>query len=164
MVRDLSGDIESIPAPGTIDIRRWDMKTYAEINEHVVARNEALRAPITAGDWRNFLFAVDGNNGTTIAAFEKGKVVGTVSAYWVDDDNRRLGKAVGWTENVLVLAPWRGKGIADSMISMACGYLKEQGMTEAQLDTGASNQRAVHVYQRLGYSIVDESRQYWLEL
>jgi len=65
---------------------------------------------------------------------------------------------------VFVLAPWRGKGIADSLISMACVYLKEHGLKKAQLDPGVSNQRAVHVYKRLGYEIVDESRQYWLEL
>jgi ribosomal protein S18 acetylase RimI-like enzyme len=164
MVVDLSGDTEVIPAPGTIEVKYWDIQSDEEISDYVVARNEALGMPVTVPDWRHFLLSVVGNNGTTIAAFDRDKLVGAVSAYWLEDENRRLGKTAGWTENVFVLAPWRGMGIADTMISMACRYLNEHGMTEAQLDPGASNRRAVRAYQRLGYKIVDESRQYWLEI
>jgi len=164
MVRDLSGDIEVTPAPETIEVKYWDIRSDEEITDYVVARNEALGMPVTVSDWRHFLFSVVGSNGTTVTAFDNGKLIGAVSAYWLEDENRRLGKNAGWIENVFILRPWRGMGIADTMISMACKYLKENGMTEAQLDPGASNQRAVRVYQRMGYKIVDESRQYWLEI
>ena len=165
MIRNLSGDIELISPSSTIKIRDWKIETEADVEVYVAARNEAFPGmPITVEDWSHFLSFEVGDNGTTIAAFDGDKLVGAVSAYWIEDDNRRLGEAAGWTENVFVLAPWRGKGIADSMISMACAYLKEHGLKKAQLDPGASNQRAVHVYKRLGYEIVDESRQYWLEI
>ena len=41
---------------------------------------------------------------------------------------------------------------------------KESWYKEAQLDPGASNQRAIHVYERLGYVITDESKQFFILL
>jgi len=131
----------------------------------VEAHNEAFpHMPVTVEDWRHFLFSVVGDCGTTVAAFEEDEVVGAVSAHWSDAENQLYGREAGWTESVFVRAPWRGKCIADSMISMACVYLKEHGLREAQLDSGASNQRAIHVYERLGYVITDESKQFFILL
>ena len=141
------------------------MATQEEQKAYVEARNEALPdMPVTVEDWRHFLFSVVGDSGTTVTAFDEDKVVGAVSAYWSDAENRLYGKEAGWTENVFVRAPWRGMGIADSMISMALVYLKEHGLKEAQLDAGTSNQRAVRAYRRMGYSITDESQQFVLLL
>jgi ribosomal protein S18 acetylase RimI-like enzyme len=141
------------------------METEEEQIAYVEARNEAFsNMPVTLEDWRHFLFSVVGDSGTTVAAFEEDKVVGAVSAYWSDAENRLYGREAGWTENVFVRAPWREKGIADSMLSMALAYLKEHGLKEAQLDPGASNQRAIRVYERLGYVITDESKQFFLLL
>lgn len=165
MVRDLSGDIMQIPAPNNIDIRYWMMGTEEELRAYVEAHNEAFpHMPVTVEDWRHFLFSVVGDCGTTVAAFEEDEVVGAVSAHWSDTENRLYGREAGWTESIFVRAPWRGKHIVDSMISMACLYLKEHGLKEAQLDAGASNQRAIHVYERLGYVITDESKQFFILL
>ena len=165
MARDLSGDITLIPAPSNIELRYWQMETEEEQLAYVEAHNEAFPSmPVTVEDWRHFLFSVVGDCGTTVAAFEEDEVVGAVSAYWSDVENQLYSREAGWTESVFVRAPWRGKRIADSMISMACVYLKEQGLKEAQLDPGASNQRAIHVYKRLGYVITDESKQFFILL
>jgi ribosomal protein S18 acetylase RimI-like enzyme len=165
MVRDLTGDIIQIPAPENIEVRYWRIETEEELKAYVEARNEAfVNMPVTVEDWQHFLFSVVGDSGTTVAAFDEDKVVGAVSAYWSDAENRLYGVESGWTENVFVLAPWRGRGIVESMISMALTYLKEHGLKQAQLDPGVSNQRAIHVYKRLGFEITDESQQFILRL
>ena len=165
MVRDLSGELAIIPAPSNIDVRYGRMETETEQKAYVEARNEAFpHMPVTVADWRYFLFSVVGDTGTTVGAFEADEVVGAVSAYWYEAENRLRGRAAGWTEDVFVRPRWRGKGIIDCMISMALVYLKEHGIKEAQLDSGASNQRAVRVYERMGYSVTDESQQFALGL
>jgi RimJ/RimL family protein N-acetyltransferase len=41
---------------------------------------------------------------------------------------------------------------------------EEHGLTEAQLDPGASNKRAMRVYERMGYKVSGESWQYYIML
>jgi ribosomal protein S18 acetylase RimI-like enzyme len=43
-------------------------------------------------------------------------------------------------------------------------YLKEHGREAAYLEVKASNQRALDLYYRLGYKLIDETRLYVLHL
>jgi ribosomal protein S18 acetylase RimI-like enzyme len=163
MTNDLSGEIIPVAIPRGIEIKYWRMETEAEQRAYVDARNEAFpHMPVTLPDWQHILRAVIGDTGTHVAAFDNGELVGCVSVYWDEADNRLRGKAAGWTENVFVREAWRGRGIVDCMISKALLYLKEHGLTEAQLDPGASNKRAMRAYERMGYKVTGESRQYSL--
>jgi ribosomal protein S18 acetylase RimI-like enzyme len=165
MTCDLTRDLVPVPIPEGIEVRYWEMETEAEQRAYVAARNEAFpHMPVTLPDWQHFLKTVIGDTGTHIAAFDKGEVAGCISVYWEEADNRLRGKAAGWTENIFIREGWRGRGIVDCMISKALLYLKEHGLTEAQLDPGASNKRAMRVYERMGYKVTGESRQYCLML
>ena len=165
MTCDLADEPVPVPTPPGIDVRYWKMETEAEQRAYVAARNEAFpHMPVTLSDWQHSLRTEIGNTGTSVGAFDGAKVTGCVSVYWDDAENRLYGKAAGWTEDIFVREAWRGRGVADCMISKALVYLKTHGLKEAQLDTGISNQRAIHVYKRMGYKIVDESRQYCIML
>ena len=165
MARPLDGEIPIPRAPRNIEVRLWEMESEMEQQAYVRAREEAFpQASIGLSEWQYFLETMKTDGGTTVAAFDGLEVVGAVSAYWYDAENRLRGKASGWTENIFVRPRWIGRGIASSIISRALVFLKDNRLLEAQLDVSASNKRAVGVYERLGYKTVDESRQYAVDI
>jgi ribosomal protein S18 acetylase RimI-like enzyme len=165
MQHDLSQELPGVPAPGRIEIRPWRMQSAQEQQAYVQARNEAFPdAPITLADWQYFLSSPAWHAGTTIIAFDGGKIVGSVTVYWDEAISGQTGRKAGFTEYIFVRPAWRKRGIAAFLIHQGLVHLREQGREVAFLEVKASNQRALDLYKRLGYQLVDESRLYVLDL
>ena len=165
MQHDLSQDLPAVPAPGRIEIHPWRMDTVQEQQAYVQARNEAFpEAPITLADWQYFQNLPAWHAGTTVTAFDGGEIVGSVMVYWDKAISGQTGRKAGFTEYIFVRAGWRKRGIATFLIHQGLAYLKEQGCEVAYLEVKASNQRALDLYMRLRYHLVDESRLYVLDL
>jgi ribosomal protein S18 acetylase RimI-like enzyme len=165
MLRDLTLDLPGAPAPQRIEIRPWRMESAREQQAYVQARNEAFpEAPITLADWQYFLSSPAWQDGTTITAFDGGEIVGSVTVYWDEAISAQIGRQAGFTEYIFVRAGWRNRGLATFLIHQGLVYLKEHGREAAFLEVKASNQRALDLYERLGYQLVDESRLYVLDL
>ena len=163
--RDLAEALPLVPAPESLDIRRWHMDTEAEQQAYVQARNEAFpEALTTLADWQAFLASPSWQEGTTLTAFDGSEVVGCVSAYWDETISQMTGCKAAYTEYIFVRSSWRGRGIAAHLIAQSLAYLKEQGREAAFLEVKAANENALGLYLRLGYRKVDETRIYVLAL
>jgi ribosomal protein S18 acetylase RimI-like enzyme len=162
---DLSQDLPAVPAPGQIEVRPWRMESEAEQQAYVRARNETFpEAPVTLADWQSFLSSPAWQVGTTMTAFDRREIVGSVAVYWDEEISGQIGSKAGFTEYIFVRAKWRRRGIAAFMIFLGLMYLKEHGREAAYLEVKASNQHALDLYYRLGYKLIDETRLYVLHL
>jgi ribosomal protein S18 acetylase RimI-like enzyme len=165
MMRDLSQALPAVPPPDPIIVRTWRMEGEQERQAYVQARNEAFpEAPVTLADWQDFLGSPAWQEGATLAAFDGDEVVGSLTAYWDETISQLAGCKAGYTEYIFVRAGWRKRGIASCLISQGLNYLKEHGREAAFLEVKASNRQALHLYNRLGYTLIDESRLYVLDL
>jgi ribosomal-protein-alanine N-acetyltransferase len=63
--------------------------------------------------------------------------------------------------NITVAAPLHGKGMGRWLLDHASRDAKAQGMHSMLLEVRPSNQRALHVYQRYGFTQIGLRRQYY---
>lgn len=165
MRRDLSKEIPSAQPSGEIRICSWRMESEAEQQQYIRARNECFpEAPAELEEWQYFMQSPYWSVGTTFAAFDGDELVGNVAVFWNEAENQNTGNNFGFTENIFVRPPWRGKNIARRLINAGLAYLKEHGLDEAHLEVHAKNESALHLYVDLGYEVLRESRFYVLEL
>jgi ribosomal protein S18 acetylase RimI-like enzyme len=160
-IRDLNVPFPVSVDPAGVEIRRWKMESEPEQRAYVAARNECFpEAPISLEEWQYYMRSPQWAAGTMIAALSANELVGTVNVYWNAEENRQTGRNVGFTEDIFVRPPWRGRGIARAAIIEGMHYLKEHGLDEAHLGMRALNENALGLYKQLGYRLVQESRFY----
>jgi ribosomal protein S18 acetylase RimI-like enzyme len=167
MRRDLLDEISSLPPSplGEITIRPWRMKSEAEQQLYVQARNECFpEAPIELEEWQYFMQSPQWSVGTSFAAFDGDELVGNIALFWDQAENQKTGRKIGFTEYIFVRPEWRGKNIARSLINAGLAYLKQHGLAEAHLEVRAQNESALRLYVDLGYEVIRESRFYVLKL
>ena len=154
MARPLSEPIPVGPSLPGLDVRCWRMESEAEQQAYVQAHNEAFpEAPLALGDWQHFMKSPQWATGTSIAAFAGAEVVGSVTVYWDEAENRSQEQKVGFTEHIFVRPAWRKRGIARRLILEGLSYLKEHGLDEAHLEVLAQNRQALRLYEGLGYRV-----------
>lgn len=157
MERKLAFPIPNPPVTAGINLRHHKMESESEQVDYVTARNECFpEAPISLGEWQYFLSSPFWAAGTTIAAFDDETLVGNVAVFWNDEEEVK----VGYTEYIFVRPAWRGRGIAQAMIVEGMRYLKDHGINRARLEVRALNEKALGMYKKLGYQVLNESRFY----
>jgi GNAT superfamily N-acetyltransferase len=165
MRRDLTKEIPCAQAIEGITIRTWKMESEAEQQAYVEARNECFpETPTSLEEWQYFMQSPHWAAGTSMAAFDGDALVGNVALFWDEAENQKTGRQAGITEYIFVRSGWRGKNIARTLINAGLTWLKEHGMTEAQLGVKAKNETALRLYVDLGYEVIQESRFYVLEV
>lgn len=165
MCRDLTAPILDVNPPEGIYLRQWKMESETEQVAYVTAKNECFpEAPVALSEWQYFLSSPMWAVGTSIAAFDGSELVGNVSVYWSDDEIAQSGVKAGYTEYIFVRPAWRGRGIAQAMITEGMRYLKSHGIEQARLEVRAFNEGALGVYKKLGYQVARETRFYALLL
>lgn len=165
MCRDLAEPIPAGPTPPGINIRRWKMESLPEQEAFIAAYNECFpEAPVRLESWQYFMSAPGWAAGTTIAAFDGQKLVGTVTVYFDEVENPSSAGKAGNTEYIFVRPEWRGKGIARAMIAEGMRFLKENGYAEARLAVRATNDNALGLYRKLGYQVIQRTDFYSKDL
>lgn len=66
------------------------------------------------------------------------------------------GKKVAWNGGTGVAPLWRKKGVGQQLMETALKILKEQEVETATLEAISGNDKAIELYKKLGYEIVDE--------
>ncbi|MFN8133307.1 MAG: GNAT family N-acetyltransferase [Solirubrobacteraceae bacterium] len=61
-----------------------------------------------------------------------------------------------WLEDLYVLPGSRGRGVGEALVDLALARAKTRGCRRVELDTGESNERALALYRKLGFT--DESK------
>ncbi|KAL0330391.1 UNVERIFIED_CONTAM: N-alpha-acetyltransferase MAK3 [Sesamum radiatum] len=91
-------------------------------------------------------------------AFHKGKCVGTVVCKM--GDHRHTFR--GYIAMLVVLNPYRGRGIATELVSRSIQVMMESGCEEVTLEAEVTNKGALALYGRLGFIRAKRLFRYYL--
>jgi GNAT superfamily N-acetyltransferase len=96
--------------------------------------------------WVDYLAA----NGFAIVAECDGKIVGHLAVLPTED-----GRKVDLT--VFVHQDYQNRGIGQHMLRLIIDYCSKRGYESIMLVTCRMNNRAIHVYKKMGFEVVDQS-------
>jgi len=122
--------------------------------EHLldVLRIEDLSNPSPWSE-RSFIHEIDNRNGIFEVALIEGKVVGYAGIWLVVDEAH--------ITTVAIDPAYRKQGIGETLICSLLEQAKEKNMACATLEVRASNEAAIHLYEKLGFVISATRRNYY---
>ncbi|KAJ4766077.1 N-alpha-acetyltransferase 30 [Rhynchospora pubera] len=106
--------------------------------------DEELSEPYSIFTYRYFVYIWPN---LTFLAFHKGKCVGTV----VCKMGEHRSTFRGYIAMLVVIKPYRGKGIATELVTRAIRVMMESGCDEVTLEAEVTNKGALALYGRLGF-------------
>jgi mycothiol synthase len=69
-----------------------------------------------------------------------------------EDENRKMGRKRGYTEDICVRRPWRKRGLASALIAASIHMFHEMGYEETALGVDVDNPSgALGLYESFGY-------------
>ncbi|KAJ6980222.1 hypothetical protein D5086_022493 [Populus alba] len=92
-------------------------------------------------------------------AFHKGKCVGTVVCKMGDHRNSTFR---GYIAMLVVIKPYRGRGIATELVTRSIQVMMESGCEEVTLEAEVTNKGALALYGRLGFIRAKRLFRYYL--
>ncbi|CAN4120799.1 unnamed protein product [Withania somnifera] len=105
---------------------------------------EELSEPYSIFTYRYFVYLWPQ---LSFLAFHKGKCIGTV----VCKMGEHRGTFRGYIAMLVVLKPYRGKGIATELVTRSIKVMMESGCEEVTLEAEVTNTGALALYGRLGF-------------
>ncbi len=161
MQRDLNKPLPSIQPPPGFVVKPWKLESQEEREIYVKARNLCFpNAPISLEEWVYFMSSPSWSTATNFAVFDTEKLAGCLTAYWDEEQNRSLSEKVGYTEYIFVCPQWRRQGLASALIAEALGFLRDNGLRFAQLQVKTDHRNALELYEKLGFTVNQESGLY----
>ena len=107
--------------------------------------------PDTAKQARGLAGVIANPNGlVAVAIDDAGAVIGVCSGQLVFSTAEGAWSA--WVEDVVVAAPWRGRGLGRALLGHVLAWAAERGATRAQLLVDLDNPPALDFYRHLGWS------------
>lgn len=88
----------------------------------------------------------------SVMALAEGEPVGLV----LNGIRQSGSRKIGWNGGTGVAVPWRKKGVGKEMMEKTFQILKDEGVEIATLEAIAGNGKAIELYKKLGYEIVDD--------
>lgn len=158
MVRPDLENIPDLPLPPGIEVRAARPEHYRQIWD---AMDEAFRdhwgySPQTETVYESWQQDRNFQPDLWQVAWDGDQVVGTVLGFIDEHANQQAGRLRGWTEEITVRRPWRGKGVAKALIARCLASLKSRGMSEAALGVDTQNlSGALRLYEYMGYRPVE---------
>jgi len=118
------------------------LELYKQLNPH----DNALDACTAKDLWKN----IEGQSIKYFVAKENGKIV--ASCYICIIPNlTRGGKPIGFVENVITDAEYRGKGIGKRIMENAIHYARDQNCYKVLLQSGSKRTDAYGFYESIGF-------------
>lgn len=147
-ITDRKGDTVTIRS-----FRKKDRDKLVEMYLTFSPDNRCLGLPPTTRgaieNWIDFLV----ENGFNIVAEHDGRVIGHLAIVPTKD-----GKKVDLT--IFVHQDYQNRGIGQEMLKLIIDYCKKIGLEGIMLVTERTNAKAVHVYKKLGFNVVDPHYEY----
>lgn len=146
---------EVICASGHEILERYPLYTAVyQMRGEAKVDNTALKSlfPVTdatVSRWREIynekMRSID--NAATMTAFDEKRIVSSGGAYFVHEGGELLG--IGWLDDTELLAvaavqPGMGRVVMNTLMSLVEG-------AEMTLEVASTNERAIHLYERLGF-------------
>ncbi|MCK5038663.1 MAG: GNAT family N-acetyltransferase [Thermoplasmata archaeon] len=161
MVRPDLENIPDLPLPEGIEIRPVTPDHYRAIWE---ASREAFSDEWGEPEWQEewydrWLKSYYFQPKLWQIAWAGDEVAGMVRSYISKVENEELNRKWGYTENIGIRRPYRGKGLAKALIARSLQIVKDEGMEQAALGVDAENPSgALHLYKFMGF----EEYQKWM--
>ncbi|XAR52063.1 Peptide alpha-N-acetyltransferase [Bertholletia excelsa] len=117
--------------------------------------DEELSEPYSIFTYRYFVYLWPQ---LSFLAFHRGKCVGTVVCKMGEHRNTFR----GYIAMLVVLKPFRGRGIATELVTRSIKVMKESGCEEVTLEAEVTNKGALALYGRLGFIRAKRLYRYYL--
>lgn len=118
--------------------------------------NYFVRLPDDPEYWRTRFLAARVNWDLSFGMFDGSQLV----AYVIHGIDRHNGKLTAYNTGTGVLPAYRGRAIVDQLYSFAIPLLKEKGIQKCLLEVICENERALKVYERIGFDIKRKLRSF----
>lgn len=157
MVRPDLENIPDLPLPADLQVRPVLPEHYRAVWD---ACNEAFRdhwgyIPEPEEEFYKMQESPEFDPSLWRVAWEGDQVAGMVLSFINAAENSEYNRKRGYTENICVRRPWRGKGLAKALIALSLQAIKERGMEHAALGVDSQNlSGALQLYQSMGYEVV----------
>ena len=154
MVRPHLRDIPDAPMPDGLVVRTPDPTEMRKVWE---ADIEAFRdhwgfVEQTEADYQKFLDFPYNDPTLWRVAWDGDTVVGQVRSFIDPEENKAFGRKRGYTEDISVLRPYRGRGLARSLLVQSLRALADRGLVEAGLGVHVDNPHgALRLYESVGF-------------
>lgn len=124
--------------------------TKDAIIDHLTHCDKQFSPPLSSRvNLELFASKIDGN-AATFEAWDELRLIGLVSCY-VNDSNKQR----AFINHVAVSHHYTGHGVATNLVEMCLEYVRSQAFKEVHLEVFITNQPAIRLYQRLGFSIYE---------
>jgi mycothiol synthase len=157
MVRADLQDLPDVELPAGIETRPAKPEDYRQIWD---AQEEAFRdhwgeAVLEEGDFERWIANSIWDQSLWQVAWEGDQVVGMVLNYVNANENNQYNFKRGYTENISVRKPWRGRGIAKALLVRSMKMFRDMGFDNTALGVDTENATgALHLYECVGYKTV----------
>lgn len=88
----------------------------------------------------------------SIVAFVEGEPVGII----MNGFRKRGGKTIAWNGGTAIAPEYRGSGIIHSLMQETMTIYEQEKVQVATLEAIKSNEKAIKLYEKYGYAVVDE--------
>lgn len=130
------------------DAERWAEMVRINFREQASGARVLAQMNEPGSSPEGYFFAVDSSSGTEIGT-SRGRI------------DFIAGRPVGYVATVSVLDEYQGRGVARALIARTLNYLHNRGADSATLFVESHNERARHLYDRLGWKAVYQTVHYW---
>lgn len=154
LVRPNLDDIPDVPLPDGLEVRTVGEPDLRMIYEAEVEhfRDHWGATEEESGWWESFRNDPRRDMSMWQIAFADDQVVGIVRPFIHEEENTRMGRKRGYTEDISTNHDWRGQGVATALITRALLAQRDRGMTETALSVHVENPHgAYRLYQSLGF-------------
>lgn len=154
MLRSVADPIGEHPLPARLEVRPVEPSQHRQIwNADMEAfRDHPEPATRVEEDFVGWFSTPYLDTSLYQVAWDGDEVAGSVMTSINADENARLGVRRAWLDHVSVRRPWRGRGLAASLIASTLWILRERGIDEAALGVDAENPTgALRLYEKLGF-------------
>lgn len=153
-------DLENIPdllLPEGVEVRPVLPEHYRRVWD---ASNEAFHdhwgfIPEPEEEFQKMLENPEFDPSLWRVAWAGDEVAGMVLSFINKAENEEYNRKRGYTENICVRRPWRGRGLAKALIARSLLAVKERGMEHAALGVDSQNlSGALQLYESMGFRMV----------
>ena len=156
MVRPNLDDIPEAPMPEGLVVRTPTPEEYRKVWEaDVEAFRDHHDASEAQEEWfQEFISDPDLDPTLWRVAWDGDEVAGQVRSFIDKEQNEEYGRLRGWTEDISTRRPYRGRGLARSLLCQSLGAVRDAGMQEAALSVHTDNPLgAYQLYESVGFVV-----------
>lgn len=154
MHRPLEVPLEPHPLPVGLEVRPVEPSQHRAIWDADVEafRDHFEPADRNESDFERTFTAPELDTSLWQVAWDGNEVAGSIMTAIYAEENARVGVRRAWLDHVSVRRPWRGRGLAASLIASTLEILRDRDIEQAALGVDAANPTgALRLYERLGF-------------